>query len=148
MIVRVRLRQMPDHFVGIHVGRRSTAGLENVDHELIVVLARRHFFGGLLDGRREIGRQLTEPSIHARSRALDQPQRADERSWKTQPADRKIFNRALRLRSVKRIRRNAHFTHRVPFDAVFHDSRPATAWLSNSRWYRRLPLARIYPAPV
>ena len=35
------VRQVGDHFVGVHVGRSAGAGLIDVDREMVVVLARR-----------------------------------------------------------------------------------------------------------
>ena len=103
MIVGMRLGEVADHLVGVHVGGGAAAGLENVDHELIVVLAGGDFFGGFFDGGREIRRQLAEPAVHVRRRALDQAERADERPRKTQTADGEILDGALRLRAVERV---------------------------------------------
>ena len=50
-------------------------------------------------------------------RELDEPHRANEFAWKTQVADGKVFDSALRLGAVKRVRRNAHLSHGVFFDA-------------------------------
>ena len=120
VIVRMRARQVSNHLVGVHVGGRSAAGLEYVDNKLRVVIARSHGVGGLLNGCGQIRRQLAQPPIHSRSRALNQPQRTNEGSRKTQAADRKIFNRPLRLGAIQRIGWDAHLAHRVVLDTVFH----------------------------
>jgi hypothetical protein len=39
-----------DHLVGVHVGRGPRAGLEDVDHELVVEFALDHLLGRLQDG--------------------------------------------------------------------------------------------------
>ncbi len=119
LIVRMRASEMSDHLVGVHVGGGAAAGLENVHDKLSVVIARSHGIGSLLDGCGQFGRQLAQPPIHSRGGALDQPQRADEGPRKTQPADRKILNRPLRLRAVQRIGGDAHLAHRVALNTVF-----------------------------
>jgi hypothetical protein len=44
-----------DHLVGVHVGGRPRAGLEDIDHELAVVAAIHHFLRRLHDGRAKPG---------------------------------------------------------------------------------------------
>jgi hypothetical protein len=50
---------------------------------------------------------------------FDQTQRANERPAESITADRKIQDRAVGRRAVKRILRYGHFAHRVFFDARF-----------------------------
>ena len=38
-----------DHLVGVHVGRGSGSGLEDVDDELVIEFAIDHFLRGLVD---------------------------------------------------------------------------------------------------
>src|SRR5665213_1855704 len=120
VIVGVRAGEMRDHLVSIHVRRCAATGLENVDDKLSVVIAGCHGIGSLLDGCGKFGRQLAQPSVYSRGGAFNYAQRAQEGARKSQPADREILNRALRLRTVQRIGGDAHFAHGVPLDAVFH----------------------------
>ena len=39
-----------DHLIGVHVGRGAGAGLEDIDHELVVQLSLHHLLGSLHDG--------------------------------------------------------------------------------------------------
>ena len=66
-------REMADHLVGVHVGGCAAASLENVDYELIVMLAGRDGVGSLRYGRSQLQRQLSDSAVHSRGRALNQP---------------------------------------------------------------------------
>src|SRR5579871_5438566 len=100
MIVGMRMSKTADHLVGIHVGGSAAPRLENVDHELIVMFALDDFFSRALDRVSEIHRQLSQPPVHPRSRALDQSQRTDKGSRKSQLADRKVLDGALCLSAI------------------------------------------------
>ena len=52
------LYQVSDDLVRVHIGRRSASGLENVHHELRVVVSLRHALGGGFDSVRLIGWQF------------------------------------------------------------------------------------------
>src|SRR5581483_9739087 len=95
VIVGVRLRDVTDHLVGVHVGRGAAAGLEYVDRKMIVELAigdatgsGPNAFGGFFGKVPEIG-------VDLRGGAFDQAHGANERAWKTQPANREILYGSL-----------------------------------------------------
>jgi hypothetical protein len=93
-------RQGGDHLIGVHVGTGARAGLEYVDGELRIMVARRHVIGSRRD--RLSKRRVEHPQfgIDPGAGALDQSQRADLRAFKAAPRNRKIFHRALCLRTV------------------------------------------------
>ena len=84
------------HLVGVHVGRGAAAGLEDVDDELVVVLAVDDLLGRLLDGpghvRRAPGPALGSP----RRLALDRATAAMNRFGSVSPETGKL----RRARSV------------------------------------------------
>jgi hypothetical protein len=56
VVVRMRPSKMPDNLIGIHVCGCPAAGLENIDDELVIVLAASHFLSRGFDGGGEIRR--------------------------------------------------------------------------------------------
>ena len=60
VVVRVRVRQMPDHFVRIHVRRSAAAGLKDIHDELVVMCTGGDIAGGGLNGGSHISRQLIQ----------------------------------------------------------------------------------------
>ena len=133
MIVGMRAGQMADHLVGVHVGGGAAAGLENVDDELIVVIAASYGVSRFCDGCGQVRGQLSKLAVDSRGGAFDQSERSNEGSGKTQSADWEILDRALRLGAVRRPGRDVHFAHRVALDAIVHEPR---GLLSACRWYR------------
>jgi hypothetical protein len=73
VVVRVHVvsRQGRDHLVRVHVRARARAGLEDVDRELVVVLAARDRVAGSGDPLRLAGIEQPEPGVHARGGGLD-----------------------------------------------------------------------------
>ena len=107
--------EVRDHLVGIHVGAGAGAGLEDVEREVRVVTAFRDFQRRLLDGRSALGIQAVEVEIRGRRRPLDQAERADELARHAQAADRKVLDRALRLRAPQRVGRHLQLAEAVSF---------------------------------
>jgi hypothetical protein len=62
----------------IHVGARARAGLEDIDGELVVVLAARHREGGGSDRLSHSVAQQAEFTVGAGCRRLDQAQASDK----------------------------------------------------------------------
>ena len=60
------VRQVGNHLVGVHVGRRAGAGLVDVDGKLGVMLALGHFAGRCQDGVGSLGVELVELAIGLR----------------------------------------------------------------------------------
>jgi hypothetical protein len=67
-----------DHLVGVHVGRGAAAGLENVENELVVVLALADRLRGPDDRRPQLLGEQAEIHVDLGRGFLDQPQRPDE----------------------------------------------------------------------
>ena len=60
-VVELLVGDARDHLVGVHVGRGAAAGLEDVEDELVVVLALGDRLRGLDDRRAELGRKQASP---------------------------------------------------------------------------------------
>ena len=116
-IVRVRLRQVTDHLVGVHVGGSAAAGLKDVNDKLVIIGAAGHLFGSALDGFGPFGGQMAQFTVYFRRGALEESQRAYESAGQSQSADRKVLNRSRSLRAIQRFCRDAHLTHSVPLNA-------------------------------
>jgi hypothetical protein len=110
-------RAVRDHLVRVHVGRGARAGLEDVDHELVVVLAVGDLAGRLLDRPAHLVVQLAEALVRFRRGELHQPDRPDETPAEAVAADREVQHGALRRRAVQCTRRNFHLPHRIAFAA-------------------------------
>ena len=82
---------------------------------MFVELSVRHFLGCLHDQRRAFCVEQSEIVIGLRGRPLNQPQRANEWARKSIAAYEKIQHRAVRRRTMKRVRRQGHLTHRIFF---------------------------------
>src|SRR6185437_3590037 len=104
-----------DHLVGVHVAGGARAGLEDVDHAVVVVLAGGDLVGGLADGARQLGVELAAVAVHLGGGLLDEGQRADHAAGEAQPADREVLVSALGLRAVEGARRYFDVTERVGF---------------------------------
>jgi len=98
-------------FVGVHVGGRSGARLEDVQHEMRVELAVHQLLGRLLDRPGPFGIEQSEVLVHLGRGPLDHSHRVEEAAIETKPADRKIQARPFGLRPVQHVRGNADGTH-------------------------------------
>src|SRR5437870_3946399 len=85
-------RTVCNHFIRIHVGRRSGARLKNVDDELIVELSLGDFGRCLLDGVCNLAIQQAQIVIRFGGGKLDFTQRSDEFTGKSNAADWKILD--------------------------------------------------------
>ena len=79
-----------DHLVGVHVRRGAAAGLEDVEHELVVVLALGHGLGRTDDGRAELGGEQAEIHVDLGRGLLDQAEGPDELAREPEPADLEV----------------------------------------------------------
>jgi hypothetical protein len=105
-----------DHLVGVHVGRRARAGLEDVDRELVVVAAVGDVRGGGHDRLGQIVVDHPERRVDLRGRALDLGQRADVRGFQPAPGDREVLHRPLGLCPPQGGGRHPDLAHGVAFD--------------------------------
>ena len=106
-----------DDFVRVHVRRRAGAGLENVDDEMLIVLAVDDFLCRFHDG---VGDRLideAELAVRLRGRELDLAQCFDKSAGVAQITDREVEYRPLRARAVQRMRGHLHLAHGVSFGA-------------------------------
>ena len=71
--------EVGDDLVGVHVRRGARAGLEDVDRELVVVLAVGDLVGRGGDALGDVAVEQAEPGVGARRRALDAPQPVHDR---------------------------------------------------------------------
>ena len=97
--VHAALREVGDHLVGVHVRRRSRSGLEDVDGELVVVLAGSDLVPGSGDALGQLGVQQAQLGVHAGGRGLDAAQPPDHGGRHRLAGDREIVDGLARLRA-------------------------------------------------
>ena len=75
VVVRVHaaLGEVGDHLVRVHVRGGAGAGLEDVDRELVVVLAGRDLVARGRDALGDVGVEQAQLGVHPRGRGLDAP---------------------------------------------------------------------------
>ncbi len=86
-----------DHLVRVHVRGRARAGLEDVDRELVVELARRDPGRGGRDPLRLVAVEQAEVGVRARGGALDAAEPARDRRRDRLAGDREVRDRLRRL---------------------------------------------------
>jgi len=111
------VRPVRNNFVRIRVRRRTGAGLEDVDHEVLVEAAAFDVLGRPFDRVSEPGIQQAEFGVHECRPSLDLRQCPDEPAWKPELADREVLARALRAGAVVGGIRDGQLTHRITFDS-------------------------------
>ena len=99
VIVRVDVLagERRDHLVRVHVRRRARAGLEDVDRELVVELARGDAVGGGGDALGLVGVEQPELGVHARGGGLDPAEPAGDRRRDRLAGDGEVLDRLARL---------------------------------------------------
>jgi len=117
LFAQARACQVRYHLVGIHVRTRTRSGLEDIDREVLVVVAIGHGQRRFLDGHRDIALDEAQLGIGAGCGPFDQAQRRNKLARHLQPADRKVIHGALRLRAPECIGGDLEFAHTVLFDA-------------------------------
>ncbi|EQD36486.1 ribosomal protein S5 [mine drainage metagenome] len=127
MIVRVhgltqpQRREVCNHFIHIHVGAGSRAGLENIDGKLLVVPAGQNLVNRRDDGIGAGSIEMTQFTVGNRGSSFDPCQGMDEPLRQRLPAHGEVFDRTLGLSAPECIRRNPELTQAVAFHAVrFH----------------------------
>ena len=110
-------RAVGDDLVGVHVGLGARAGLPDDQREMIVELALGDLLSGPDDGGADLGVELAEVHVDLGGGALDEPEGADDRRWLPLPADREVFQRALRLGAPVAVGRDSDFAEGVGLDA-------------------------------
>ena len=92
-----------DDLVGVHVRAGARAGLEDVDRELVVVLAVGDLGGRGDDRVGLLGVEQAEVLVHLRAGALQQAERADLGALQRPERDREVLHRPLGLRAPQRV---------------------------------------------
>src|SRR5699024_8491649 len=108
-----------DDLVGVHVGRSTRTGLEDIDGELCIVLASGDFLASSDDGDGDFAVQCTGILVDLYTCSLPQPHSSGLRRLQATPGDWEVLNCTLGLCAPQCVLRNLYFAHRVMFDAVF-----------------------------
>ena len=113
VVVRVRAvaGEVGDHLVGVHVRRGARAGLEDVDRELVVVLAGRHRVGGGGDAPGQLRVEEPQVGVDPRRGALDPAQPPHDRQRHALSGYREVLHRLAGLPAPK-------LRHLAPFDRL------------------------------
>ncbi len=107
--------EVGDHLVHIHVGLGARAGLPDLEREFVVAPARRDFRRRGGDRLRERRRQQPELFVGQRRRLFDEAERVDDGARHALVADRKVLQRALRLRAPQPFGRHVDRAETVGF---------------------------------
>ena len=102
--------EVRDDLVGVHVRRGARAGLEDVDRELVVVLAGGDVVGRRADPLGEVGVELAEVGVDARGGALDRGQPAHDADRHALTGDGEVLDRLGRLAAPQLLLSHAHLT--------------------------------------
>src|SRR5690606_1143589 len=128
-------RAVRDHLVRVHVRRGAASRLEDVDHEVRIVLTGDHLVSGLDDILRERVLQQAQLRVRLCRCLLEHAERGNELAREPQVADGKVFYGPLRLCTPQCIGRNLHLAERVLLDPEFrltHGASMYTSWISRT----------------
>src|SRR4051794_5192929 len=89
-------REVRDDLIGVHVRRRTRAGLEDVDDEVVIPLPVHHVLRGGDDCLRLLRIEQTQLAVHFGGRQLDLGEGTDESTVEAKVTDREVQNGALR----------------------------------------------------
>ena len=109
-----------DHLVGVHVGAGAGAGLEDVQHKVLVQQAVRDFLSRLRYHLGAFRGKQPQLRVDFGGVTLYQAQSPQEGARKAKARNRKVVGRAGGLRAVEHLFRNVHFPHGISLDAVCH----------------------------
>ncbi|MCE3291922.1 MAG: ribosomal protein [Arthrobacter sp.] len=109
--------QLGEDLVGVHVRGRAGAGLENIDGEVAVVLARGHLIGSLRDRLGQLAVEHAQFCVGLGSCLLDPGQCLNVGTFQGFSGDREVLDCTLRLRAVQGVHGDADFAHGVMFNA-------------------------------
>ena len=108
------------HLIHVHVGLRARTGLPNRQRKFIGMMPLQHLIGSLLQGFGHGRIQPAQAGIGARACMFDLCQRM-QKLWRHPfSRNRKIVQRALRLRTPKALCRHVNTAQTVVFDPIFH----------------------------
>jgi len=107
-----------EHLVGVHIRRRTRAGLEDVDREVLVVRAGGHLLGDGPDRVGHVLRDHAELAVDRGGRALHQGQGLDVIALQRRAGDREVLHRPLGLGPPQGVLGDPNLPHRVVLDPV------------------------------
>ena len=152
VVVRVRALagEVRDDLVGVHVRRRARAGLEDVDRELVVVLAaRRPASAAARDALGEVARRAGRARAFTRAAApLMRPEPAHDRHRYPLAGDREVVDRLGRLAAPELLRRRHHASPPVHTKSGTRCVRATHDMTAVSTLTRRHAAARRPPSPA
>lgn len=108
-----------DDFVGVHVGGCAGAGLEDIDREVLEMLAVDEFVGGVLDEGGSVFGDDIERFVGFGGGEFDDAVCLNDGGGNGCVGDGEIFDSALGGSAVEGILRDVHFAHGVGFCACF-----------------------------
>ncbi len=119
-------RQVGDHLVRVHVGRRSGAALDEIGDELVAHLAGDQPVARAGDGVGNLRVEHAEVAIRERRGLFHVAERLDEVGLQRHrdARDVEVLLPAQRLHAVIRVRRNLLLAEEVLFDPNGHDVAP------------------------
>ncbi len=88
-----------DHFIHVHIGLRTGAGLPYRQGKFVIVQSCNHFIGTLHDGTRLVAIKLLQILVDHRTGALDHRQCNDQFMRHALGRNMKMKQRTLRLRT-------------------------------------------------
>ena len=107
------VREPCHDLVDVHVGRRAGAGLEDVDRELVVVVAVRDLTRPPRDRSGAAGVEHAELGVDVGGGGLEQRECVDDAGRHRLPADREVLDGPRRLRAPQGVGGHLHLAHRV-----------------------------------
>jgi len=140
---QIKIGNVCNDFVRIHIGGGAGAGLKNIDRKVGVVFPAGHFqrlFGNDLG---QFWIEFFEFCIGESRRPFDEPQCLDEPTREALAAHWKIIDRALGGGTVEHCVGDFDLSHRVGFGAQFHEISP-TAILPAWQVLVKIKLRRFY----
>ncbi|MCY1230185.1 hypothetical protein D9M72_425910 [compost metagenome] len=111
--------KLRDDLVGVHVGGRAGAGLEDVDREVAVVLPGSNLIGGIRDRLGQLAVEHSKFCVGLGGSLLHPGKGFDVRAFQGLAGNGEVFNCTLRLGTVQGVHGDADFAHRVMFNAEF-----------------------------
>jgi len=114
------VRAVRDDLVRVHVERHASAGLEDIDHELIGVTAGENLVARGHDGVTPLRVQAARLAVRECRGLLHADDRSDERGERAIAADRIVVDRSPCLRTPQRVRGDRDLTERIALTTGRH----------------------------
>src|SRR5579864_4905696 len=120
-------RPIRDHLIRVHVKGHASPRLIHIHDKFPIPLPHDHFLSSTFDGPRAIPINQFQFTVDARSSLLDHAHYGNELWMCPIPADPIIFNRALCLDAIVRVKRYTALTKRIflQSNSHFKNSKPS-----------------------